>query len=153
MTDEEKFEQVCIKIESGMSLRTIFSGVNPPMSNTLFYRLIKENANLNERYARAKEIYASDIFDEIIEIADEANADLEVNEKGQLYISGEAVQRSRLKIDARKWILSKLEPKKYGDKIDIDHTTNGQNINFDYSRLSDAALEELAATKPDTSEG
>lgn len=128
MTEEERFEQVCIKIESGMSLRTIFSEYNPPMSNTLFYRLIKENKDLNERYARAKEIYAANIFDEIIEISDESNADIEISEEGKMYINGEAVQRSRLKIDARKWVLSKLEPKKYGDKLDIDHTTNGESI-------------------------
>ena len=33
-------------------------------------------------------------------------------------VNGEAIQRSRLRVDARKWLLSKLAPKKYGDKIE-----------------------------------
>jgi hypothetical protein len=121
MTEEEKFEQVCNKIESGMSLRKIFSSTDSPMSNTLFYRLIKENKELNERYARAKEIYADSIFDEIIEISDHSNED------HTPFTGGNVIQRDRLKVDARKWILSKLEPKKYGDKLDIDANVN-QNI-------------------------
>lgn len=36
-------------------------------------------------------------------------------------VNGEAVQRSKLRVDARKWALSKLLPKKYGDKIDVNH--------------------------------
>ena len=121
MTDIEKFEQVCNKIESGMSLRKIFSSEDSPMSNTLFYRLIKENKELNERYARAKEIYADSIFDEIIEISDHSSED------HTPFTGGNVIQRDRLKVDARKWILSKLEPKKYGDKLDIDANVN-QNI-------------------------
>lgn len=124
--EEEKFEELCVKLESGLSLRTIFASHNPIMSNTLFYKLIKENPNLNERYARAKEIYADSLFDEIIEIADESNADIEITEEGKMYVNGEAVQRSRVKIDARKWILSKLAPKKYGDKLDL--TSDGDKL-------------------------
>ena len=36
----------------------------------------------------------------------------------------EAIQRSRLRYDARKWLISKLHPKKYGDKIEVDQNTN-----------------------------
>ena len=122
MTDIEKFEQVCTQIETGISLRKIFSSDDSPMSNTLFYRLIKENKELNERYARAKEIYADSIFDEIIEISDHSSED------HTPFTGGNVIQRDRLKVDARKWILSKLEPKKYGDKIDIDHTSQGDKI-------------------------
>mgnify|MGYP001593739938 CR=1 FL=1 len=155
MDDSQKFEEVCKLLESGYSLRSIFVMHDSPMSNTLFYRLLKENKDLNERYARAKEIYADTIFDEILEISDESNADIQISDKdGSMYINGEAVQRSRLKVDARKWVLSKLAPKKYGDKLDIDHTTNGQSINqIDYSKLSDAALEEIANAGSTQGEG
>lgn len=114
MSDIEKFEQVCNKIESGMSLRKIFSSTDSPMSNTLFYRLIKENKELNERYARAKQIYADSLFDEILDISDHSEQD------HTPFTGSNVIQRDRLRVDSRKWILSKLEPKKYGDKLDID---------------------------------
>ena len=42
-------------------------------------------------------------------------------------MNSEYVQRSRIRIDTRKWIASKLKPKKYGDKVDV--TTDGEKIN------------------------
>jgi hypothetical protein len=124
MTENERFEEVCLRIEKGQPLKFIFESENSPMSNTLFYRLLRENKELNERYARAREIYAASIFDEIIEIADESHSDVEIGEDGKVFTNNEVVQRSRLKIDARKWVLSKLEPKKYGDKLEIDGNLN-----------------------------
>lgn len=121
LSEDQRFELVCEELEKGIALRTIFMRPNKPMSNTLFYRLLNERPDLNERYARAKEVYAADMFDEIIEISDESNADIEFVE-GKMIINGEAVNRSRLRVDARKWILSKLEPKKYGDKSAVEHT-------------------------------
>jgi len=35
--------------------------------------------------------------------------------------NGENIQRSRVRIDTRKWLASKLKPKKYGDKVDLTH--------------------------------
>lgn len=57
--------------------------------------------------------------DEIIDIADASEGDVIVDEDGRRLIDNEAVQRARLRVDSRKWLLSKLVPKKYGDKIDL----------------------------------
>jgi hypothetical protein len=72
-----------------------------------------------ESYVRACEIRAEKLTDEILQIADEANADIiGVDEKtGKPIVNGEAINRSRLKVDARKWLAGKLAPKKYGDKM------------------------------------
>jgi hypothetical protein len=118
----EKFESVCQRIEKGDSLKKIFDSDNSPMSNTLFYRLLRENKELNERYARAREIYADSIFDEILDISDHSEQD------HTPFTGTNVIQRDRLRVDARKWILSKLEPKKYGDKLDLDHTSKGEKI-------------------------
>lgn len=90
---------------------------------------------------------AESMADEIIEIADENNADVYVDDNGVARIDGNAVQRSRLKVEARKWLISKMNPKKYGDKIDIDHTTKGESINniTDLSALSNEELQSLKA--------
>ena len=113
--EEKKFEKVCLRLEKGESLRGIFASDNSPMSNTLFYKLLNR-PSLNERYARAKEIYADSLFDEIIEISYHSSED------HTPFTGANVIQRDRLKVDARKWILSKLEPKKYGDKQAIEHT-------------------------------
>ena len=74
---------------------------------------------------------AEEVFEEILDIADDGTNDwMERNgkdgETGDTVLNGEHVQRSRLRIDARKWALSKMIPKKYGDKIDTsgNHTFN-----------------------------
>lgn len=120
MTNEEKFDYIILEIERGNSLRQSIKGLS--ISTATFYQMLDDDDLKKKRYARACEERAEAMFDEIIEISDNANADLTIGEKGNLIIDGEAVQRSRLKIDARKWALSKMFPKKYGDKIDVDHT-------------------------------
>ena len=56
-----------------------------------------------------------------------------------------AVQQARIQVDARKWILSKMNPKKYGDKIEVDSTIKGEITNnvIDYSKLSTNTLTDL----------
>ncbi|QEL01115.1 terminase small subunit protein [Olivibacter sp. LS-1] len=121
-TEEEKnqkFEEICQRIEQGEALRNILRYGNPPLSQTVFYDMLKQE-DKNVRYARAREIYAEQMFEEIIEIADERNADVNIGDDGKMYVDGEAIQRSRLRVDTRKWMLSKLMPKKYGDKLEVD---------------------------------
>jgi len=69
------------------------------------------------------------VADEILDIADDAANDWmqrSENKGGGYEINGEHVTRSRLRIDSRKWIASKLKPKKYGDKIESTHVGDRQ---------------------------
>lgn len=88
-----------------------------------FYRLISSDDEAGKRYARAKLAGLERMADEIIEIADDASQDIEtrVNASGEEYnaTNQEVIARSRLRVDSRKWILSKLVPKKYGDKLAV----------------------------------
>lgn len=74
-----------------------------------------------EQYARAREAQADTLADEILDIADDATNDFMMTEQGLKY-DGDSVQRSRLRVDSRKWLAGKLRPKKYGDKIETEHT-------------------------------
>ena len=56
-------------------------------------------------------------------------------------LNGEHVQRSKLRVDTRKWYLSKILPKKYGDKINVEGNLNHR----DATGMSDAELERIAA--------
>jgi hypothetical protein len=67
------------------------------------------------QYARAREIQAYAVADELLEIADDGRNDW-MERNGGCELNGEHVQRSRLRIDARKWHLSKILPKVYGDR-------------------------------------
>lgn len=133
----QDFEYICMEIERGAAVR---NAVKAFMSSKKFFQMIDENADLGKRYARACEARAESIFEDILDIADESNADLVVNEKMQLTINGEAVQRSKLKIDARKWMLSKLDPKKYGERQQVEHSGE---INSNKPDLSKLSVEEL----------
>jgi hypothetical protein len=57
--------------------------------------------------------------EEILEIADNVGGDMMTLADGREVIDNAVVQRDRLRVDARKWLLAKLQPKKYGEKIDI----------------------------------
>ena len=90
---------------------------------------LKANPTFAAQYARAKEDYAESVFEEIEEIADDGRNDwIERETKRGTYIAlnEEALGRSRLRIDARKWMLSKLMPKKYGDRIEVDANVQGE---------------------------
>lgn len=129
MTNEEKFDYIILEIERGSSLRQAIKGLE--ISSKTFYELLDSDEVKRKQYARACEERAENMFDEIIEIADTSNADVVgLSEGGKPIIDGEAIQRSRLKIDARKWALSKMFPKKYGDKLDL--TTDGEKINVPF---------------------
>jgi len=131
-TPEEKAEIAKIIIErvsSGMSLKKATVN-NDPISDTTFDSWCAEDKDLAGQYARAREKRADAIFEEILAIADDGTNDtmvivgkdgtpMEVENK-------EWVNRSKLRVDARKWMLSKMQPKTYGDKIDL--TTKGEPI-------------------------
>ena len=86
----------------------------------------KNKDYFREQYARARELQAERLSHEIIEIADDSKKDTLISEEGAPYPNTEWIQRSRLRVDARKWLASKLAPKKYGDKLDV--TSDGQKI-------------------------
>jgi hypothetical protein len=98
---------VCDEIAKGKSLREICAPDDMPAPSTICLWL-KESIDFAEQYAHAREQQAELYADEIIEIADKAKPD--------------DVQVARLQVDARKWKASKLAPKKYGDKLDLNHS-------------------------------
>lgn len=127
---KEAIEQILRRMCDGESVRSILDEANRnflPAYKT-FIEWIDADEALRKQYARAMELRADKIFDEILEIADESNSDVTIDEEGKIRVDGETVSRSRLRVDARKWALSKMQPKKYGDKLDIDHTSAGEKI-------------------------
>jgi hypothetical protein len=75
-----------------------------------------------KQYARAKAMQIEHLVDQIVDISDDSSLDMAFTEDGKAFVDHENIQRSRLRVDSRKWIASKLLPKKYGDRIAHDHT-------------------------------
>lgn len=122
----EMAARICERISDGESLRAILADDGMPASSTVF-KWLSENAAFSEQYARAREAQADAVFDEILTIADDGRNDWMERENADgenigWAINGEAVRRSQLRIDARKWMAGKLRPKKYGEKLDVEHT-------------------------------
>jgi hypothetical protein len=104
------------KMTSGMSLRKCLLEDGMPARNT-FMDWIENDANLLSQYARACDDRAEHIADEIIEIADDGTNDTIQIFKGDAAIdieNREWTSRSKLRIEARQWLLGKMKPKKYG---------------------------------------
>jgi hypothetical protein len=118
--DQKVADVICERIANGESVRTICKDKKMPAQSTIF-KWLADNSRFSEQYVRAREAQADLIFEEMFEIADDASNDWMARE-GKVELNGEHIQRSRLRIDARKWMLSKMAPKKYGDKIDVAHS-------------------------------
>jgi len=122
------FTIICSRIEMGEALRNVLKGENMPSPATFYLWLDSDEIKLKQ-YARATELRAEAIFEDMLDIADETSNDTIFSETGEKPNS-EWINRSRLRVDTRKWIVSKLNPKKYGDKLDLDHTSKGEAINI-----------------------
>lgn len=116
---EELVDIICDRLISGESLRTICSSEEMPTSSTIYKWLI-EKPLFSERYTRARESQMEAMAEEILEIADDTSNDTELDEDGTARQNSEWINRSRLRVDTRKWLMSKLAPKKYGERIQQD---------------------------------
>jgi len=121
-------EQICDDIaHSNKGLFWICKSKDEYPSAKVVYDWIERYEDFRNKYARARELQAEFLADEIIDIADDTSNDTLIHEKtGAEYANSEWINRSRLKVDARKWKASKLAPKKYGDKL--EHTIDPEGV-------------------------
>ncbi len=131
----EYSQEIALKIcsefsTSSKSLKTICAPDDMPSVRTVLGWLAegdKENGRTEFKeflhsYTRAKQEQADFLTEEMLEIADDSSQDLaRIDDYGNKIEDKEFTNRSRLRVDTRKWIASKLKPKKYGDKIDLNH--------------------------------
>lgn len=122
---------ICKLISEGTSLRDICKRDDMPNRDTVHTWLLDlTKKDFSDQYNKACNTRAENMFDELIKIADDTSQDTltRENSDGTEYDvqNTEYIQRSRLRVDVRKWYLSKVMPKKYGDKMDF--TTNGKDL-------------------------
>lgn len=132
-------------------------------SYTAMLEFIHADSSRSEMYARARQERADLLADEIVEIADEECTTVKASKHGseddegqtEVVFDAVAVARNKLRVDARKWVASKLKPRVYGDKLELSGEVGTP------SKLSDEQLLErlskfgvnLPAVVPKAAEG
>jgi hypothetical protein len=120
--------EICQRVADGESIRHITLLEHMP-SQSMIYRWLEnpENYLFREHYARARVKQADALLEQIKDIAHDGRNDWEImeadrNNQERIVLNAEHVQRSRLRVDTLKWIMGKLSPKKYGDRIEVEQT-------------------------------
>lgn len=96
---------ICLRIASGRSVNSICTDKDMP-SKTSVYEWLNKHDQFTDMYREAVSQRADYHFDEMLGIADDVIAETA------------EVAKAKLRIDTRKWVLSRLNPRKYGDKVD-----------------------------------
>jgi len=148
-------KEVCDRLAAGESLRQICRDERLPGHHTIRRWAIEDREGFYAQYARAREIQAETFADEIVDISDDGTNDYMAkrDESGAIVgwrENGEYLARSRLRVDTRKWIMSRILPKKYGDKAPAAPETGTSGNAFEFTMTIDGANKqqiELKATQ------
>lgn len=127
---QEVADNICTLLAEGESLRKICGKPGMP-SLSMVFRWLDKNPSFREQYVRAREAQTEKMLEDILSIADEATP--------------EDAAVAKLRVDARKWAMSKLAPKRYGDKVtqEISGTVTNQNVNLSGDEFRQIAKELL----------
>lgn len=149
MFTPELDDEICTHVACGESMRTICANEAMPSMSTVF-KWLRENEEFSQHYARAKEDAADAMAEEILDIADDASNDWMIVHKKDdseaWQLNGEHVQRSRLRVDTRKFLMSKMKPKKYGDKLDVESRSE---VTHKFKDMTDEQLDQLIQARQD----
>lgn len=149
---EELANIICENIATGMSLKRALEAAeaegHPVPRMAVVFRWMKENTDFSDKYALAQEERSEAFHEELIDIADDGRNDfMEDNyQEGKTpgyALNGENIQRSKLRVETRKWVMSKMKPKKYGEKLDV--TSGGDKLPspiLDLTKMTEKPEEE-----------
>lgn len=123
---------ICSELAEGKSLKEVCLQKRMPSKATV-YRWLRDMPGFRDQYARAREESSDALFEDLLEIADDARDDwievLDQNDKRiGWHVDGEQIQRSKLRVEARKWMMSKMKPKKYGKRINLEVIHSGLSL-------------------------
>lgn len=122
--DQKIADEICERLSQGESLRSICRSEGYPHEATV-RTWARERDDFSTQYARARELQMHALAEEIVEISDDGTNDwMKSNDPDNegYALNHEHVQRSKLRLDARKWLASKILPKVYGDKVQQEVT-------------------------------
>jgi hypothetical protein len=143
----ELAQEICDKVASSSYGIKKLCRLNEhwPHPDTIYQWLMKHK-EFADLYAQAKRSQIEVLVDELVEIADDSTHDEAFDHRGEIIPNNEFINRSRVRIDTRKWLASKLIPRVYGDKITQEHTgaeggaIKVENQEMDLSGLTEEEL-------------
>jgi len=103
--NDRLIDELCQRLSQGVSMRSVCRDDDMPCMATI-WRWLRENDNFAKRYTAAKQESADAMIEDILAISDQDDDE-------------ESTNRSRLRVDTRKWIAAKLRPEKYSEKLDL----------------------------------
>jgi hypothetical protein len=119
-------DEICERLAAGESLSKICKPDHMPAKSTVCLWVLEDREGFAEQYDKARRLQAQLLADEIVDIADDSTNDymLRQSKSGEEYEAAnpEVIGRSRLRVDTRKWYLSKVLPKVYGDRVETIHS-------------------------------
>lgn len=122
---DELADNLCDRIansERGVSVICREDDDMPSYTTVKNWLLDQNKKEFLAKYEIAKELQGEFMAHNMLHIADDNSKDVRINPDGVEMVESENIQRSRLRVDTRKWLLSKLIPKKYGDKTQNEHS-------------------------------
>jgi hypothetical protein len=137
---QEIADAICAKMAEGRGLRDVLRDDGMPSIGT-FLRWVSERPELAEQYAHARALCLDAMAEDIIDIADTPEIGKKTVSKatGLEITEGDMVEHRRLRIESRKWLLAKMAPKKYGDKVQTELTgANGGPVQIVASNHDEA---------------
>lgn len=139
--DPDVAEYVCQEIATGRSLKSVCREEGVPGHSTVLNWVSDDRDGFSDRYAHACQIRLHVLSEELLEISDDGRNDTYLDEEGQEHTNYDVIQRSKLRVDTRKWLLSKLKPDKYGRRQKVEHSGE---ITHHVQELSDEELLQRA---------
>lgn len=120
---KELADTICAALAECGNLREVCRAEGMPSESAVRRWALEDVEGFSAQYSRAREIGYLCMADETLDIADDSSGDTKKDpETGSTSMDSEFVARSRLKVDTRKWLLSKVLPKIFGDKVTQEHT-------------------------------
>lgn len=132
---QETAELICKELSKGRTLKAICREEGMPPESTVREWVLDDSHGFAALYARARDFGLDAMADELFDISDDGSNDYIQTEDGEI-TNHEHINRSRLRVDTRKWYLAKLAPKRYGDRLMQEHT--GPDGNALVFRVEDA---------------
>lgn len=132
---------ICEQVGKGEALIEVCKQEGYPKAET-FYNWLQYDAEAFNMYTRAMVLRAEIEYESLLKIADNSSKDFSYDpQTKKLVVDYENINRARLRVDTRKWWLSKLLPNKYGEKIKFDVTDERKQVGgFDISLLQPDTL-------------
>ena len=115
---EQCGNDICELVANGVSIQEICKSDTFPCEATV-YGWGSTYPDFFLKLQLARQRCADLLIAEAMEIADDSKGDIKTDEKGRTVIDWENVNRSKLRVETRKWYASKLAPKRYGDKLEL----------------------------------